>query len=264
MTNNSINKYTPSHNEYQNFLNNSGSLPEFKNKKYYLNQFSFLKNIADLLPSAVYILDFATQNYLYISESCKNIVGYNSEDYLKGGRDFFLSQVHPDDLQISSSKVFEKFIDYSKSLNIDEIKKCRFSINFRLKRKDGVYIKLLQQYVILEVNKHGYPILTLGVISDISSFKLDNKMIFSISHYDNNKGFHTISSNNYSTEKTNLTSREKEIVKHIVYGHSTSEIADLLTISQHTVKTHRKNIFKKTNCRNIAEIVNYSIENGLI
>ncbi len=49
---------------------------------------------------------------------------------------------------------------------------------------------------------------------------------------------------------TNLTAREKEILRHIAAGDSTKRIADLFSISPHTVKTHTYNIFKKIKVSN--------------
>ena len=42
-----------------------------------------------------------------------------------------------------------------------------------------------------------------------------------------------------------LTGRETEIAQLIIKGKTTSEIAETLFLSPHTVHTHRKNIFKK-------------------
>lgn len=42
-----------------------------------------------------------------------------------------------------------------------------------------------------------------------------------------------------------LTNREKEITALLANGKSTSQIADQLFISTHTVSTHRKNIIRK-------------------
>ncbi len=49
-----------------------------------------------------------------------------------------------------------------------------------------------------------------------------------------------------SSEKLNLISqREIEIIKLVINGKTSSEIAEQLNISYHTVATHRKNINKK-------------------
>lgn len=44
---------------------------------------------------------------------------------------------------------------------------------------------------------------------------------------------------------TQLSSREKEILQHVVLGESNQEIADAMEISLHTVKTHLYNTYKK-------------------
>ena len=56
-----------------------------------------------------------------------------------------------------------------------------------------------------------------------------------------------------------LTKQEKIILKLIGKGVSSNEISDQLYISKHTVKTHRKNIHKKLDTKNIAELVRFSI-----
>jgi hypothetical protein len=42
-----------------------------------------------------------------------------------------------------------------------------------------------------------------------------------------------------------LTQREKEILQHIVEGHSIPEIAELFHLSSRTVEKHRNSILKK-------------------
>ncbi|WP_224995732.1 response regulator transcription factor [Cesiribacter sp. SM1] len=65
------------------------------------------------------------------------------------------------------------------------------------------------------------------------------------------------SNNNFS-----LTNREKEVLKLIVEECTTSEIAERLFISTHTVETHRKNLLSKLNLKNTAGLVKYAIEKG--
>ena len=52
-----------------------------------------------------------------------------------------------------------------------------------------------------------------------------------------------------------LTHREKEILKLISLGKEIKEISDDLNISAETVKTHRKNMLKKSVARNMFELV---------
>lgn len=60
-----------------------------------------------------------------------------------------------------------------------------------------------------------------------------------------------------------LTKREIEILKLIAEGYSNTEIGQMLYISPRTVDTHRTNIMKKLNVKNIAGLIKYAIQTGL-
>ena len=47
-------------------------------------------------------------------------------------------------------------------------------------------------------------------------------------------------------ERFNLTDREQEIVSHIADGRTNKDIANVLSISEHTVKEHVRHLLKKT------------------
>lgn len=61
-----------------------------------------------------------------------------------------------------------------------------------------------------------------------------------------------------------LTPREKEIIKYISKGFTNPEIAERLFISGNTVDTHRKNILAKLALKNTAALVRYAAENDLL
>lgn len=61
-----------------------------------------------------------------------------------------------------------------------------------------------------------------------------------------------------------LSQRELEILLLICKGLSNNEIADKLYISKRTVDKHRANILCKTNSKNTANLVVYSIKNNLV
>lgn len=59
-----------------------------------------------------------------------------------------------------------------------------------------------------------------------------------------------------------LTIREKEILKLITQEYSNEQIATKLFISERTVESHRKNIFRKTGAKSIVGLIRFAIENG--
>jgi DNA-binding NarL/FixJ family response regulator len=61
-----------------------------------------------------------------------------------------------------------------------------------------------------------------------------------------------------------LTPREEEVVKLIAEGHSSREIARLLTISVKTVDRHRANVLDKLGMRDRVELTKYAIRAGLV
>ncbi|MGA8943385.1 MAG: response regulator transcription factor [Thermoactinomyces sp.] len=64
--------------------------------------------------------------------------------------------------------------------------------------------------------------------------------------------------------KSNLTSREQEILTWVTQGLSNKEIARQCMISEYTVKNHLKNIMQKLHLNNRVQLTRYAYENGLM
>ena len=54
---------------------------------------------------------------------------------------------------------------------------------------------------------------------------------------------------------SHLTIKEKNVLSLVSSGLTTKEIADRLSISHHTVESHRKNLLRKCGAKNSAELV---------
>lgn len=61
-----------------------------------------------------------------------------------------------------------------------------------------------------------------------------------------------------------LTPRERETVEQIATGRSNSEIAEVLFISEETVKTHVRKVLQKLSLRDRAQVVVFAYENGIV
>jgi DNA-binding NarL/FixJ family response regulator len=65
-------------------------------------------------------------------------------------------------------------------------------------------------------------------------------------------------------KKYKLTKREVDIIRMIAREMTTREIAAACFLSELTISTHRKNIFRKLDLKNVASLVNFAKANNII
>lgn len=61
-----------------------------------------------------------------------------------------------------------------------------------------------------------------------------------------------------------LTPREREILQLVAQEYSTKEIADRLCLSENTVETHRKNMLRKTECKNWPGLIAWAYKHQIL
>lgn len=61
-----------------------------------------------------------------------------------------------------------------------------------------------------------------------------------------------------------LTERERDVLKLVVEGYTTQEIANILVISPKTVEGHKSSLMSKLDLHNRIELVKYAVRRGLI
>jgi len=66
------------------------------------------------------------------------------------------------------------------------------------------------------------------------------------------------------TSEVSLTHREKEILELLSKEYTNDKIAGCLNISYRTVETHRKNMMQKTGASNLAGLLRYAYNKGLL
>jgi DNA-binding NarL/FixJ family response regulator len=66
-----------------------------------------------------------------------------------------------------------------------------------------------------------------------------------------------------SAEETPLTQRERTILNAVASGLTTAAISKELWLSEHTVKFHLTNIYRKLGVENRASAIRYALEHGL-
>ncbi len=65
-------------------------------------------------------------------------------------------------------------------------------------------------------------------------------------------------------KKYKLTKREIELIQLLKNGLTTKEVANKLFLSSLTIETHRKNIFRKLEVKNITELIVFALNNHIV
>jgi len=221
-----------------------------------------LDYLLKLAPTIIFVIDYRTMNYLFYSESVKNIVGYGSEDFKKGGVEFALTLIHPDDKQVLVMEILPSIISFLKSVPPETYQDYKFSFNYRLKRKDGEYEYFWQYSTYLEPDAEGKPTINFGIGSNVSPLKKYDRIILTIEKRE--EGNFTTLEIKSDFGQNIFSKRECEVLKLLHQGLSSITIAEKLCLSEHTVNNHRKNMLQKSGVINTTALINYAIANGYV
>lgn len=69
---------------------------------------------------------------------------------------------------------------------------------------------------------------------------------------------------NHLKEDSLLTPREKEVLTLVVDEKTNKQIAGMLFVSERTVESHRRNIYRKTGQESLVGLIKYALENSII
>ncbi len=168
----------------------------------------------------------------------------------------------------------KRFFDYEElvgnffnQLPSEKVLKYKVSYDYRIKTKEDNYKWILQQVSAIQTNENGAVIRVIGIHTDISNIKSNNEPSgLSFIGLENEPTFLNYQEKNIlvKNSKDIFTPTEKEILNLVVQGLTSKNIAEILNKSVHTINSHRKNIFQKTEAKTVAELVSKSIENNWV
>lgn len=138
---------------------------------------------------------------------------------------------------------------------------------FLIETKVIILTAYYENYLIEKAQKMGVNAY-LKKESSIDDLRYVIEMPLDALFYTNKKKYSTqnefLSIDTSIAKKFLLTRQEKEIVKHIIKGETSQEIADKMCISKFTVETHRRNILRKLQLDSPKALIAYAYENDLM
>jgi len=208
-----------------------------------------------------FILNLKDSKFDFMSKEVKNVLGYPPEEL-----DIFtlINKIHPDD-QPWFLNIETKVIEFFGTLSIEQIPNYKVRYDYRIKKSDGDYIRILQQIVTIQHSETGGILKTFAVHTDISHLKMEGNPVLSFIGLNGEPSFIDVDIKKvFLVPSGFLSGRECEVLSMLVDGKETKEIAAALFITPATVSTHRKNLLAKTKARNTSEMIVMAITKGWI
>ena len=243
------------------------SYPEvFGSEESHINTKMVKKIVADTFaigPFYYYTLNIGDSSLSNCSTSILNIHGFSEapQNLLQ-----IINLIHPDDLQYVIAAEEAAILQILK-MGAESALKLKVSYCFRMKVADGSYHLFHHQALQTVLDQNGHILQALNIHTRINHLTNVNLHNVTISGIDDRDDFIQINVNNQSQGLQFydiLTKRELEILSLIASGLSAVEISNKIFISVHTVKTHRRNILRKTHTNKSSELIKKCIEWGLI
>lgn len=232
--------------------------------KTFIGQNSPLLSVLNTAASFFFIIDFSKMEYVYVSDSIVNVMGYTAEEWKREGMNAAFRTLHPEDRD-RLKKVHEDQFAFHFSKPAATRKDYRYSTDFRVYRKDQTLIWIMTQDSFIALDDHGRPSLAFEICTEVTHIKRDNTMTLSISKCGKDGSIKSEKKYYYPLERNGTFSRrELEVLRLLYQGLSSKEIGAKLSISELTVFKHRRNMIRKAGVSNTHALINHAVKNDLI
>jgi len=211
--------------------------------------------IAPIYGECFFVFDL-TQSKIIQVGGMKELFGYDEKII---DLPFVFDKNHPEDT-VLVQKIIQAIISQVVQMEIPTFTNI-FSITSRFRKTNGEYLRILTDNFVIQTNDDNLVQSILIKYTDLS-FLGDSKAVdwkVNSDYLD----YVSISNKIYGEKKNTFTEREKEVVLFVILGSSNAEIASSLSISKHTVATHRKNIYSKSKCSSPEELKLFCKQNGV-
>jgi len=224
------------------------------------NHIKRLQSIAEVSNSGVHIFDLYKKESLFYSSNFGKLLGYSPAEYTDLNYHFFDSKIHPDEkIQLAQNGI--SLLKMFNAFSVDEKLNHKVIDEYRMLNAQNKYVRIIEQYQVLELDKTGKIWLMLSIV-DMSPNQEENSPVRC--QLLNFRTGTVLPMDLPQKAELSLTKRELEILKLVKLGLLSKEISNKLSISLHTVNTHRQRVLEKLDANNSFEAVVFASKLGLL
>ena len=223
-----------------------------------------LVNRSDLGPSFFFIYHHQEGKYIFVEERIQQVLLCKPDTMKIRGEAFFVSRMHPDDI-LHYRVAQQRWHSFFLQLPTHEKPYYTSSLDFRVRKNDGQYIRLLRQMVYLICDEDGEPLYSLEKCTNISHWQKGHDITLSIigPNTKNNLIFRPAIPSK-TAKKLFFTSSEMKVLELLSQGKTSKETAEILNLSFNTVNTHRRNMRRKAGVRSTTSLVQVAQQHQLL
>ena len=226
------------------------------------DQIEFYKRLLNIFHAGdfyYYVFSMYTSELDLVGENVKQVLGYEPDEFKL---DLIMNIIHPEDKPYFLNFEY-KIVEFFKSLPFEKVPLYKVQYDFRLRKKDRSYARILHQAVQIDYDEQNY-YRTLSLDTDITHIKQEGLPCFSLIGLYGEPSYYNIQDKVFTKSFDLFTKREREILKGIVEGKTSQQIAEQLFISSYTVNAHRRNIMEKAKVKTSIELVQKCLREGWI
>lgn len=157
-----------------------GTLQDVTEQKKFEKELSekqtFIQKITDVTPSLIAAYDIQTGKYIFINNALKKLLGYEPEQVLNKGEQFFLNIIHPDDLEPLMEKN-AKLLEAANIPNHASDSEMIGEFEYRLRNNKGEYRWFHTYGTIFSRDKQGKVEYVLNISMDVTEQHLLAKQL---------------------------------------------------------------------------------------
>jgi DNA-binding CsgD family transcriptional regulator len=215
-------------------------------------------------PSFSIIVNTHSWNFELVTGDCKRISGYSCQEIMDMQGKFVLEFPVEEHGQVNLAAV-KLGMEYIASRPVIERQKIFVVYFYYAISRAGQLLTIQHQSIPLVFDENNIPFIFCNIYSDISYLKPANIPLGLVINRHINESFEVDSVKTELVRSSDLFSeREKDVIRLLIRGLNSSQIADSLYISPQTVRTHRKNILKKAGLNGTGQLIHYCLFKGVV
>ncbi|WP_316834560.1 helix-turn-helix transcriptional regulator [Pedobacter nutrimenti] len=209
-----------------------------------------IEDIGDYIPGSVMVQDLSSLTNTYMNQTGCDYLKHSKEELQAMGPEYFSRFFPAEEITLIKNDLFQFVNEGDANKVYSFFQRVRPDANNDYKwyfttsrlypsNEPGNALKMI--HIAFSVNNMSYAGRKLSNLVEDDAFIRKNLHRFNL-----------------------LSRREKEIIRLIVEGKSSFEIASCLYLSIHTVNNHRKNIIHKLETNSLSQLIKFAVSFGII